>query len=160
MVTCKFEDGGDAALRHAVVHALVLNQDNQILLTRRSPKLTEGGKWSFAGGYMDRDETLQETVAREVHEETGWEVQNIRFLSVLDSPERPNDVDRQNVAFNYVCEVVKQTGEPDWEVTEQQWFEFDKLPPQSEIAFDHYAVIQWYLKNKDKNHNDIVLNTL
>lgn len=56
MITCTFEDGGRGKLRHAVVNAIIL-KENKILLVKRSPKITEGGKWGLVGGFMDRDET-------------------------------------------------------------------------------------------------------
>jgi 8-oxo-dGTP diphosphatase len=147
MITCIFENGKKAGLRHAVVHPLVL-KGNQILLIRRAKQLLEGGKWGFPGGYMDRDETLETCVKREVKEETGWEVNRIKLISIMDSPHRPNIADRQDVAFNFTCKAVKKTGESDWEVTEQRWFDLDTLPPKKEIAFDHFQVIRSYIKDK------------
>ena len=57
------------------------------------------------------------------------------------------DAGRQNIAFNYLCEPIQKVGESDDEVTDQKWFDLDKLPPLAEIAFDHYQVIQTYLGN-------------
>jgi 8-oxo-dGTP diphosphatase len=147
MITCKFENGNEALLRHVVVHALMI-KDNKMLLARRAPELLEGGKWGLAGGYMDRDETLEQAVRREVQEETGWQVADVQLISVIDNPNRPNENARQNIAFNYVCEAVKKTGESDGEVTEQKWFDLKKLPKKDEVAFDHYQIIQSYLQDK------------
>lgn len=158
MITCQFEDGNKASLRHAIVHPLVINENNQILLVRRAPKLLEGGKWSFPSGFVDRDETLEECVKREVMEEAGWEVKVISLISVVDNPNRPNDGERQNICFNYLCKPVKKVGESDWEVTEQKWFDLNKLPPQPEIAFDHYQVMQSYLKNPDARPNITIIS--
>lgn len=158
MLTCTFEDGNKASLRHAIAHALVI-KDNQILLIRRAQKLLEGGKWAFPGGFVDRDEILEKAVKREVKEESGWEVDVVSLISIIDNPDRPNDAGRQNIAFNYLCEATQKTGEPDWEVTEQKWFDLDKLPPQEEIAFDHYQVIQSYLKNPKARPEIIMIST-
>jgi ADP-ribose pyrophosphatase YjhB (NUDIX family) len=57
MIICKFEDGGEAKLRHVVVDTLVL-KDNKILLIKRTGKLLEGGKWGLLGGYVERDENI------------------------------------------------------------------------------------------------------
>lgn len=157
MITCQFEEGNQASLRHAVIHALMI-RDNQILLTRRAEKLLEGGKWSLPGGFIDRDETIEEAVRREVKEESGWEIKVISLISIIDNPKRPNDADRQNIAFNYLCEATKKTGESDWEVTEQKWFDLGQLPPHEEIAFDHYHVIQTYLKNPDARPEIILIS--
>jgi len=134
-------------LRHAVVNVIVL-KDNKILLGKRSGKIIEGGKWGLAGGFVDRDETIREAVEREVFEETGYRVSNVTLLAIIDDPNRPNDAERQNIAFVYFCDAGEKEGNSDWEVADQQWFAFDGLPKNEEIAFDHHEFIQLYLKYK------------
>ena len=63
MVTCTFESGARAALRHVVVHAVV-ERDGALLLVKRAAHLTEGGKWGLPGGFLDRDERLADGVLR------------------------------------------------------------------------------------------------
>ncbi|MEX0649745.1 MAG: NUDIX hydrolase [Candidatus Andersenbacteria bacterium] len=144
MLTCTFEDGGEGKLRHAVAQAVVVKND-QILLEKRAETLLEGGKWALPGGYVDHNETIEQAITREIREETGWEITNLKLLSIFDNPDRPNDAGRQNIAFNYACEATEQTGELDWEVSEIQWFNIADLPPPDTIAFDHYMVIQQYI---------------
>lgn len=144
MITCTFEDGNAAALRHVVTDTLVL-KDNKVLLVKRSPGLLDGGKWGVVGGIMERDETLTECAVREVMEETGWQVKDLTLLTVVDKPDRLNE-DRQNVAFVYFCQATKKTGQPDDESTEQQWFSFDALPTPDQMAFDHANHIELYKK--------------
>jgi 8-oxo-dGTP diphosphatase len=145
MITCKFEDGGDALLRHVVIDTIVL-KDGKILMVKRTGKLLEGGKWGLVGGFVDRDETLVQAAAREIHEETGWEVKDITLLRVNDDPNRPKE-DRQNISFVYFCQAVKKTGEPDWESDDQQWYDLDALPDRESIAFDHADSIDLYKKH-------------
>lgn len=142
MLICAFENGNQATLRHVVVDVLVL-QDREILLVKRVGKLLEGGKWALPGGYVERDETLQQAAAREVLEETGYEVGELTLLTIRDNPDRPKE-DRQNIAFVYVGQVRKQTGQADWEVDEQQWFDLEQLPSAPDMAFDHLANIELY----------------
>ena len=80
MITCKFEDAGDALLRHVAVDALVI-KNNTILLVKRADFLLEGGKYCFPGGYLDRDETLKEGVLRELQEETGYQGKKSPIIS-------------------------------------------------------------------------------
>lgn len=145
MIECTFEDGGKGLLRHVVVDSLVI-KEGKILLVKRINKLLEGGKWGLVGGFLNRDETIEEGVKREVFEETGWRVENLKLLKINDSPNRPHE-DRQNVAMVYVCDAIKQEGKPDWESERIEWFELTKLPSPEEIAFDHYENIQFYLKS-------------
>jgi ADP-ribose pyrophosphatase YjhB (NUDIX family) len=144
MITCTFEDGNKASLRHAVVDSLVM-KDDQLLMVKRNMKLLEGGKWGIVGGYADRDETMIEAAAREIYEETGWKVKNLRLLTIIDNPARRGE-DRQNVVFVYIGEGDKKTGEPDWESDEVRWFPLDDLPPENQIAFDHADHIRLYKK--------------
>ncbi|MGC9599527.1 MAG: NUDIX domain-containing protein [Minisyncoccia bacterium] len=142
MITCIFEDGGKASLRHAVIDALVLKND-KILLVKRAQKFLEGGKWALVGGYMELGETIQEAVVREVFEETGYKVKDLVLLRIVDSPHRPGE-DRQNISFVHYCTALGQTGVPDDENSELRWFSLNALPPESEIAFDHMENICLY----------------
>ena len=65
MITCTFENGRRASLRHVVVHAVV-EKDGALLLVRRAPHLLEGDKWGLPGGFLDRDESLSEGILREL----------------------------------------------------------------------------------------------
>ena len=142
MINCFFEDGNKASLRHAVVDTLVL-KGGEILLVKRTAKLTEGGKWGMVGGYIDRDETVPQAAAREVHEETGWTIKDLALLTIRDHPDRPAE-DRQNISFVYFAQAIEQTGTPDWESDEIRWFKLNDLPPRDQLAFDHADDIDLY----------------
>lgn len=148
MITCTFEDGGEGKLRHVIVDALII-KDEKILLAKRSPKLfKEGGKWDLIGGFMDRDEDLEEALRREVLEEVGYKLKEIKLFTVINRPDREGS-DWQNVAFFYVCAPAEKVGEMDWESTEVKWFDLNKIPSKEELAFDHYEIINLYLKNRN-----------
>ena len=142
MINCEFENGNKASLRHVTADNLVI-KDNKILLVKRAERLLEGGKWSLPGGFVDRDETIKEAVAREIMEETGYEVEGITLLRVIDAPNRRND-DRQNITFVHFCTAREKVGEADDESEQQQWFLLAELPPAREIAFDHMDFINLY----------------
>jgi 8-oxo-dGTP diphosphatase len=146
MITCQFENGGRARLRHAVVHAVV-ERDGALLLVRRAGHLSEGGRWGLPGGFLDRDETLREGVLRELHEETGWTGRVVGLLRVNSNPNRPRE-DRQNVAFDFVVEPLVQTGQPDAESSAVAWIAIDRLPPLESLAFDHGDTVRDYLASR------------
>ena len=143
MITCTFENGKEAHLRHVVVHAIV-EKNGALLLVKRSPDILEGGKWSLPSGFMDRDETASQTVLRELKEETGWEgaVQSLFFIKT--DPRRPHE-DRQNVSFHFLVTPLRKTGEKDLESTEVAWVPIPKLAPADTYAFDHGEAIAKYL---------------
>ena len=142
MINCKFENGNKASLRHVVVDAIVFNRGkDKILLVKRSPKLTEGGKWGLVGGFLDRDETSAEGMLREIKEETGYDGKILGLLRVNDRPFRKGE-DRQNVALVYLVEAQSKKGESDWEVTDLKWWGIKNLPAEDEVAFDHYECMK------------------
>jgi len=144
MVTCTFENGNQNSLRHVTVGCLVL-RDDQILLAKRAEGLIEAGKWCLLGGYMERGETAAQTCNREVMEESGWSIRNLRLFRINDNPDRPHE-DRQNVDFIYIADAVKQTGEHDWETEELSWFRLNALPSANDFAFDHLDSVELYKK--------------
>jgi 8-oxo-dGTP diphosphatase len=146
MIKCIFEDKNNASLRHVCADALVI-KENKILLAKRVGKLLEGNKWGLVGGFVERDETIKQAVAREVLEETGYAVNAVQLLTIRDNPDRPHE-DRQNISFVFFCEAGEKIGQPDGESSTQEWFPFDALPKEEEIAFDHYKNIQLYLEYK------------
>lgn len=151
MITCSFEDGVSTSLRHAVADVIVV-KDNKILLANRSEKLSlEPGKWTLPGGFVDRDETVADAATREVLEETGYQITNLTLLRINSNPHRAHDAERQNIDFVFFADGREQTGQPDWESSEIQWFPLDKLPPKEQIAFDHYDNLQLYTKYKKKH---------
>ncbi len=57
-----------------VAVGVVLNEARQILIARRPPDSHQGGLWEFPGGKVERGETLEQTLSRELKEELGIRV--------------------------------------------------------------------------------------
>jgi 8-oxo-dGTP diphosphatase len=142
MITCAFENGGRAQLRHVAVHAIV-EKDDSLLLVKRAPHLSEGGKWGLPGGFLDRDETLAEGVLRELREETGWEGRVVNLMRINSRPDRPRE-DRQNIAFDFIIEPLEKRGEPDAESSDVRWIPFARVL-SLDLAFDHMDSVRAYL---------------
>ncbi|VVA43291.1 NUDIX family hydrolase [Candidatus Roizmanbacteria bacterium] len=148
MITCSFENGNKTSLRHITVNAIVVKV-SQILLGKRGTfngkPILEFGKWGLIGGFFDRDENLVQAIKREVMEESGWEINDLKLFRINDNPNRPME-DRQNVDIIFIANAVKQTGKSDEEVSHLKWFDLEKLPTKEEIAFDHGDNLELYKK--------------
>lgn len=86
------------------------------------------GSWSVPGGHLEYGETFAQTAAREVLEETGVEIQNIRFGAIT------NDIfekeGKHYVTIWMLSEYANGEAtirEPD-KYIDQDWFDFDSLP--------------------------------
>ena len=144
MITCTFEKGNKANLRHVVVHAII-EMDGKLLLEKRTGDLLESGKWSLPSGFLDRDETAAEGIVREVKEETGWDSEVISLFRINTKPDRPHE-DRQNVVIEFLVRPLRKTSDPDHESSKVEWISIDKLIPFKDFAFDHGESIALYLK--------------
>lgn len=68
----------------------ILIEDNSILLVKQ--KLSDKRSWSLPGGRLERGETLEQGLIREMKEETGLDVEIIKLLYVCDVEARDNTV--------------------------------------------------------------------
>ncbi len=167
MITCFYKNGDKVNLRHVFVNVIVVN-DNKILLGRRGTykgnPLSEYGKWALIGGYLDRGETFIEGAKREVMEEVGWEIENLRLFFLNDNPNRKME-DNQNIDVIFVADAVKQIPEfnTSEEVSELEWFDSRNLPDNSQIAFDHSDSLVQYFKSQSEGimpTQNLIRNTM
>lgn len=144
MITCTFEKGYSAPLRHVVVHAIV-EKAGCLLLEKRTGDILESGKWGLPSGFLDRDETLEKGVLRELLEETGWTGRIVSLFRINSRPDRPHE-DRQNVAVEFIVSPIEKIKEGDHESSKVEWIPIEKLMPFDRFAFDHGETIRLYLE--------------
>ncbi|QDT09579.1 NUDIX hydrolase [Planctomycetes bacterium K23_9] len=92
----------------AAVGGLVVDAEQRLLLVRRSRDPGKG-LWGLPGGFVDRDENVEEALAREVIEETQLVVTSSKLLMT-----GPNQYNYQGVVspvidLFYLCEVADST---------------------------------------------------
>lgn len=88
----------------AAVGAMVVNEKNELLLVRRARNPGKG-KWGLPGGFVDRNETIEDALKREVMEETKLVVTSMRLMMT-----KPNHYDYKGVVspvidLFYQCDV-------------------------------------------------------
>lgn len=101
------------------------------------------GLWVFPGGYMDRDETVQEAAVRETLEEVNLEVRLTDLVGVYSY--RTSIV----VIVVYACEVVGGELRIDQESEEVRLFAPDEIP-WDQLAFPSTRdALRDYLRTRD-----------
>ena len=108
----------------------VVIKDGKILLARERCD----GKYSIPGGFADINFSPSEVAVKEVLEETGLEVRYNRVLAIVDSDRH----DFPPLQYHYykiviLCDLVGGTLSDSVETTDAGFFDFDKLPPLSEM---------------------------
>ncbi len=64
--------------------AIIVNSQNQVLVTQRSALMPLPLKWEFPGGKIEENETAEECLIREIREELNMEIQITGSLSPND----------------------------------------------------------------------------
>lgn len=115
---------------------VIVTHNNKVLLGKRKNSHGEGA-WCFAGGHLEFGESWQECAKREVQEETGIIIQNIRFATAT------NDVftkeQKHYVTIFMLAEYASgnvQTAEPHKFET-WDWFEWQHLPTPLFLPIQH-----------------------
>ena len=92
-----------------VVVAGVAARHGEIMLCRRKADALEGSKWEFPGGKVERGETPEAALARELREELGIDVRVGALLDAIVHPQSPYP-DKGILLLYYAVEI--RAGEP------------------------------------------------
>jgi 8-oxo-dGTP diphosphatase len=123
---CRFVQFIDPKVGAAV---FALNPDNQVLLVKRRMEPARGS-WCLPGGFMELNETPQETAARECKEESGLDVEITDLIDVFYY----EDYRGSGVLIVYKGHITGGTPQTGDDSDEVGLFEADKVPDN--IVFD------------------------
>ncbi|KAD4983009.1 hypothetical protein E3N88_19680 [Mikania micrantha] len=104
-------------------------KDNKILFGRRRSLFIGANTYGLPGGHLESGESYVECAAREVKEETGLDIKNIKFLTTINNlPYRSTHLEVTYMrAYLSYPNQTPQNIEPDkcegWE-----WFDLNNLP--------------------------------
>ncbi len=100
----------------------------EVLLIRRGSPPRQG-EWSIPGGRQEWGETVRETAVREIEEETGVRVANLRLLDVVDGISRVGDaVTGHWTLVDFSARWVAGEPCPGDDATEAKWVPVVDLP--------------------------------
>ncbi|MCD4781564.1 MAG: NUDIX hydrolase [Candidatus Omnitrophica bacterium] len=113
----------------------------EILLTKRNvPPYNHD--WCFPGGHIDRGESAQDAVIREVKEETGLDIQPT-FLFLYE--ERIKELNKHDWLAVYLAEAQGSLDCSEAEVQDIRWDTMQKALQRS-LAFCHHDVLKRFFE--------------
>jgi ADP-ribose pyrophosphatase YjhB (NUDIX family) len=126
---------------------LICNAAGDLLLQRR----TDDRLWGIPGGSMELGESAEETARREVQEETGLAVGDVRLFAVFSGPEMyhvyPNGDQVAIVSIVFLANPVPgQVPTPGDESLELRYFTRDTLPTIP-LSAPNRPIIRHFLEN-------------
>jgi len=123
-------------------------QQVQVLLIQRAQAPFKGS-WALPGGFVHMDETLEQSAARELKEETGLVDMQLEQVHTYGDPGRDPRGRTISVSFCTTLEdKVEISVSAGGDAGDVRWFTITELP---ELAFDHPQIINdAYLQIKDR----------
>ena len=123
--------------------AVILFKDNKILLVKRKYE-PQQGYWSLPAGFLEYDETAEQTAIRETKEETNLDIKLTALFGVYTSFDDP----RVHVLLVvYRGEILSGELKPGDDAEEVKYYSLDKLP--AKIAFScHRKILDKLISEK------------
>jgi 8-oxo-dGTP diphosphatase len=119
-----------------VAVGVLFNAQGEFLLTSRPPGKVYAGYWEFPGGKLEAGESVEQALARELHEELGIRIGTAQpwKVELMDYP-------HARVRLHF-CKVYAWHGE--FEMRERQTMAWQSLPVQvAPVLPGTIPVLQW-----------------
>ena len=138
--------------------SVLIRKGDRILLEKRDkdPGL---GAWKAPGGHLEFGESLEETAMREVEEEVGIKISDLKFRTMT------NDVfeDGSKHYITIWMEAKYESGEPKvkapYEESEVRWFTWDALPQPLYLPIRHLLEGKTYPSQTTESKIGEAINT-
>jgi 8-oxo-dGTP diphosphatase len=124
----------------SVVCAVIVDSRGRLLLAQRPPHKHLGLKWEFPGGKVERDESPERALIREIKEELGCDIEVAQALPLFTH-------DYGSVVIRmipFICALANNTSAPHpHEHTSLRWISVEELPTV-DLAPADWPVIESY----------------
>jgi ADP-ribose pyrophosphatase YjhB (NUDIX family) len=124
-------------------------RDNQILLVQERAD----ERWCMPGGWADVGDLPSEVAAREVWEESGFQVMPSKVIGVYDANRSGRPLEFYHAyKIVFLCEITGGQARPSSETLAVSFFGFDSLPPLSSnrTSERHLAEVMAHLQDPNR----------
>lgn len=118
--------------------AVITDHAGRVLLLQH--RFRAGSGWGIPGGFLQPSEQPEEALRRELREEIGLEINNLR-VSFVRSLQSYNQIE-----IIFCCQAKNQPQPQNHEIIQAVWFAPDAFPP--ELSDDQRNLIQRALEGK------------
>lgn len=120
-----------------------LNKTSIILIERKNPPFEN--LWALPGGFIEMDETLEQSALRELKEETGLVFSGLSQFAAYGNPGRdPRGRSISIVYYKIIDKMINPIAGDD--AAKAKWIDIKEI---SELAFDHKTIVDDFLKKKN-----------
>jgi ADP-ribose pyrophosphatase YjhB (NUDIX family) len=129
-----------------LIVGVIPERRGRVLLMRRAIE-PRCGTWTFPGGFMEIDETVEECAVREAQEEVGVEVRITELVGVYS---RPAPLAPGIVSIVYRGRITAGEVKTGREALEARWFRPEEIP-WDDLAYEttRWALQDWLKSNQN-----------
>jgi nucleoside triphosphatase len=138
------------------VGAIIFNPDNKILLCK-SHKWDN--KYVIPGGHIELGESMEDALKREILEETGLEIYDIKLISLKESIYSDNFHKQKHFIFiDYICKTDSYSVTLNEEAQEYNWVNLDEIDSYKLGGFTKELLTELKNKQNSKHKTEIFYN--
>lgn len=138
------------------VGAVIFNPENKLLLCK-SHKWND--KYVIPGGHIELGENIEDALIREIMEETGLEIYDIKLLSLKDAIYSDTFVDKKHFIFiDFICKTNSSDVILNDEAEEFVWLDLDEIDNYDLGGFTRELLVHLASKEKSSKKVDIFYN--
>lgn len=127
-----------------VIGAIIYDDEGKIFLAK-SHKWPD--RWVVPGGHLDWGETLIDSVKREVKEETGLDVEDIKAVGIQESIFSQESHDPKHMIFlDYSCRAVNKDVKLNDELQEYIWIKPEDALEKLKTVLSTRVFIERFIK--------------
>jgi 8-oxo-dGTP diphosphatase len=115
---------------------------SKILLIQRGNEPFQN-RWAFPGGFIEMDETMEESAVRELHEETGLKGVKLHQFRTYGDPGRDPRGRTISVVYYGFTDIKNSIVAGADDAKNAGWFGLEEIP---EMAFDHNKILSELLE--------------
>lgn len=108
-----------------VVTGVVKNKDKVLILKKSSKDYNYPNKWSFCSGYVKEFESAEDTVLREIREETGLNAKIVKKGKLFQKNDKFNG--KSWIIVPFLCKVNSKNVKLDHENVEFRWVSYSDI---------------------------------
>jgi len=126
------------------IAVFTFSQDAARLLLIKRGNEPFKGRWALPGGFVDMDEELEDSAARELAEETGLEGVSLQQLHTFGNVGRDPRGRQITIVFTGIATEGQDKIKAGDDAAEAKWFDIEKLP--EDLAFDHDKITKFAIE--------------
>lgn len=141
----------DKPIRKAVRCYLI--KDNKVVVTKYKESNKKAGYYEIPGGKIEEGETPEQTAIREMKEETGLKIRNLKYRGNM-TIEYPNRIFDFDVFICNECEGKLQ----DFEENTSEWIEINELLKKEKILSNIMILDRFFIKGLIDDRYNLKMN--